>query len=242
VHRRVAVDVVRHDLVAAVEQLHRLEQTLAAVQLHLITEVEGRDIPTTQFCRGTAAWLRSQLLLDPATARQLTDLAVAVRRHPAVDAALCAGTIQARQAAAICEALEALPSGAELAALPATVGGDGMADVADGAAGFSDGAASAGGPGGAAALARCLDDVHPPGEVVAVEVAAAAEAALLKFASDYAPAALRRLGARILDHVAPQVADRLDAVALERAERRAWCERGLTLSRRSVGWCESAGT
>jgi hypothetical protein len=63
-----------------------------------------------------------------------------------------------------------------------------------------------------------------------VEVAAAAEAALLKFASDYAPAALRRLGARILDHVAPQVADRLDAVALERAERRAWCERGLTLS------------
>ena len=59
---------------------------------------------------------------------------------------------------------------------------------------------------------------------------AAAEAALLNFAADFAPAPLRRLGARILDHVAPQVADRLDAIALERQERRAWRERGFTMS------------
>jgi hypothetical protein len=61
-------------------------------------------------------------------------------------------------------------------------------------------------------------------------VAAAAEAALLGFAADFAPGPLRRLGARILDHVAPQVADRLEAAALERAERRAFPQRGLTLS------------
>jgi hypothetical protein len=205
------------DLVTAVEQLHRLEQTLAAAKLHLIAEVDGREIPTTQRCRGTAAWLRSRLLLDAASARQLADLAAVLRRHPAVEAALCAGTIHVRQAAAICEAVDALPSNADLAAV-VLAGSD--ADPWTG-----------GDVGGATAAdidaTACSDEVDP---LVAADVAAAAEAALLEFAGDFAPAPLRQLGARILDHVAPQVAERLDAKALERAERRAWPERGFTLS------------
>ena len=107
------------DLVSAVEELNRLEQTIAAVKLRVITEIDGRHIPTAQLSRGTAAWLRSRLRLDAATARHLVDQAAALRRHPAVDAALCAGTIHLRQADAICASLDALPTAAELAALPA---------------------------------------------------------------------------------------------------------------------------
>jgi hypothetical protein len=79
------------DLVTAVEQVHRLEQTLAAVKLHLIGDVDRRDIASSLQARDTAGWLRWRLRLDPGTARQLVDQAVAMRRHPAVDAALCAG-------------------------------------------------------------------------------------------------------------------------------------------------------
>ncbi len=242
------------DLVAAVEQVHRLEQTIAAVKLHLIAEIDARDVAGDQLFRDTAAWLRSRLLLDPAAARQLVDQAAALRRHKAVDAALRAGDVHLRQAAAITAALDALPTTTELAALPGTsadssvwaidapgrpgtdeghddpvaafsstepVGGGGCAATK---AGGGSAAAEVGGGGGTATDGAVAD------LVAAGDIAAAAEAALLNFAADFAPAPLRRLGARILDHVAPEVADRLDAIALERAERRAWRERGFTLS------------
>jgi hypothetical protein len=106
-----------NELATAVEQVHRLEQTIAAVQLHLIAELDGRDLPTRQNVRGTATWLRSRLLLDGTTARRLVEQAAALGRHPAVDAALGAGAIHLRQAAAITDALDALPSTA-LAADP----------------------------------------------------------------------------------------------------------------------------
>ena len=179
------------DLVTAIEQVQQLEQTVAAVKLHLIAEIDARDIPTAQNVRGTVSWLRLRLLLDPATARRLVDQAAALRRRPAVDAALCAGTIHLRQADAITDALDALPS--------------------------------------TAALARAADG-SVQSNLAAGEVVAAAEAALLDFAAEFPPAPLRRLGARILEHVAPQVADRLEAVALEREERRAWQDRGFSLS------------
>jgi Domain of unknown function (DUF222)/HNH endonuclease len=227
-----------NDLAVAIEQVHRLEQTLAAVKLHLINEIGDRGIPTAQFYRGTAAWLRSRLLLDPATARRLVEQAAEIRRHPAVDAALGAGAIQLRQAAAICETVDALPSTAELAALPAIVGDDAAgsgdnpacppahdpAECSEVAAGSSSGGSGDAG-----------------GGVIAAELAAAAEETLLRFAGEFAPAPLRRLGVRILDHVAPEVADRLDAIALERAERRAWPARGLTLSPPASGLVRISG-
>ena len=206
------------DLVTAVEQVHRLEQTLAAVKLHLIGEVDSRDLASSLRARDTAVWLRWRLRLDPGTARQLVDQSAALRRHPAVDAALHAGTIHLRQAAAICDAVDALPTTAELAtsAGAAALGSASGGDVA------SEGS---GGDADPAAVGGEAEEV-----VSAAELAAAAEAALLDFAADFAPGPLRRLGARILDHVAPDVADRLDAIALEREERRARRQRGLTLS------------
>jgi hypothetical protein len=157
--------------------------------------------------RDTITWLRSRLLLDATAARQLVEQAAALARHPAVDEALCAGTIAVRQAAAITDALDALPDTVEMAAVPAADNGE------------------AGEHGNVVPMGTDADPVRTD-----TDVTAAAEAALLGFAADFAPGPLRRIGARILDHVAPQVADRLEAAALERAERRAWPQRGLILS------------
>ncbi len=56
-----------------------------------------------------------------------------------------------------------------------------------------------------------------------------AEQSLLDHARSFEPARLRRLGDRILQHVAPDVAERLEGEALRKAEQRAWWRRGLTL-------------
>ena len=53
------------DLTVAVQQVHRLEQSIAAAKLHLVAEVQGRDLPGRQNLRDIATWLRSRL---PATA------------------------------------------------------------------------------------------------------------------------------------------------------------------------------
>jgi hypothetical protein len=79
----------------------------------------------------------------------------------------------------------------------------------------------------AAVIADTLDAL-PAG--IDRAVIADAEATLLDMAAEFAPGQLRRLGARILDHVAPQVAEDAERVALERAEERAQRRRGLTLS------------
>jgi hypothetical protein len=228
------------DLGAAVEHVHRLEQTIAAVKLHLIGELDGRDLPTRQSVRDTVTWLRLRLLLDAGTARHLVEQAGTLRRHPAVDAALTAGTIHLRQADAITAALDALPTASELATVPAIAADDPAWAIVVSATGSSSPAGAvvaAEMPGarmpndaemtGAGMLSAEMPEAEMPG---AADVAARAEAALLGFADDFAPSQLRRLGNRILDHVAPELADRLDAIALEREERRAWRERGLTLS------------
>jgi len=78
-----------------------------------------------------------------------------------------------------------------------------------------------------AVIADALDAL--PGEVGAGLIGDA-EARLLQLATEFAPGKLRRLGARILEHVAPEAAEAADAAALERAEARAQRRRGLTLS------------
>jgi hypothetical protein len=61
-------------------------------------------------------------------------------------------------------------------------------------------------------------------------VVADAETALIGFAERFAPGQLRRLGGRIIEHVAPEVAERIEAALLERQEQRARQKRGFTLS------------
>jgi hypothetical protein len=231
------------DLETALQQVHRLQQTVTALLLHLIAEVGGRDLPGVQQVRGLPLWLRLRLVLDPATARRLVDQAAALQRHPAVDAALCAGTIHLRQADAITDALDALPTTEVLAAGSASdpawtddAAGAAERDGQDGLRGGIVKGVETEADGMASGEPMSADDV-----VSAAEVTAAAEEALLGFAAEFAPAPLRRLGTRILDHVAPQVAERLEAKALERAERRAWRQRGLTLSPPTGGMVRLSG-
>jgi hypothetical protein len=71
-----------------------------------------------------------------------------------------------------------------------------------------------------------------------------AEAAMIVHASKCEPVALRRVGTRILDHVAPELADAADAAALDRQDKRARDTRSLHLSRngdgrvRLTGWLD----
>ncbi|WP_067501767.1 HNH endonuclease signature motif containing protein [Actinoplanes sp. TFC3] len=57
-----------------------------------------------------------------------------------------------------------------------------------------------------------------------------AERTLIGMAAGFPAHQLRRLGARILDHVAPELADRADELALQREEERSRARRGLSLS------------
>lgn len=69
-----------------------------------------------------------------------------------------------------------------------------------------------------------------PAEEVPLPVRAAARDALLDLAAEHDALALRRLGQRILEAVAPDLAEAVEAAALERAEERARQRTRLTLS------------
>ena len=66
--------------------------------------------------------------------------------------------------------------------------------------------------------------------VAAPDIAREAEAALLARTREFPAYLLRRLGDRVLAHVAPDIADRADEIALQRQEARARRARTLTLS------------
>lgn len=78
----------------------------------------------------------------------------------------------------------------------------------------------------ATAIANALDDL--PAEV-GDETITAAERRLIGFAGEFEPNRLRKLGGRILQHVAPEIADRIEREQLERAEARAHAKRSFTL-------------
>ena len=79
------------------------------------------------------------------------------------------------------------------------------------------------------------------------EVVDKAESMLLGWAADFDPVILGRFGTRILDHVAPQVADRREADLLAKQDARAYCGRAFTLSPvgaglvRLTGWLDATG-
>lgn len=97
------------DLVTALDEVHRLEQVLAATKLHLIREAETRGLPAAAHCTSTAVWLRQRLHICAPTGHRLAQLARELHQHPAVDAALSAGEVNTEQAQVITTHLGQLP-------------------------------------------------------------------------------------------------------------------------------------
>jgi hypothetical protein len=175
------------DVVGCLQTVHEVQQVLAAVQLHLVREAEGRDVPGGHGATGVAVWLRSQLRLSLRSTKRLVELAKHTDRRPVLDTALSGGVVNAEQAQLIGKVVAELP------------------------------------------------------EQVGAEVIDKAEAALVDYAGQFDPDALRRLGRRILSHVAPEVAEEAEGKALERAEARARAGRGLTLSAAGDGRVRISG-
>jgi hypothetical protein len=86
------------DLVNAIHAVHDAEQMLAAVKLHLIREIDGRNLPIAQEAANTAVWLRGRLHLSIHTARRMVDLARILDQRPVLDAALSTATLNVEQA------------------------------------------------------------------------------------------------------------------------------------------------
>jgi hypothetical protein len=163
------------DLVACLDVVHQAEQALAAVKLHLVRQIEVRDVPRVQHAYSCPGWLRARLRLTAPVAGRVVDAAEAVDARPNLDRALIAGVVNVEQAVVIDECLSGIP---------AEVGG---------------------------------------------EAVDKAEAMLIGWAADFDARGLRMLGARILDHIAPEVAERVEAAALARQEAKAYATRALSI-------------
>jgi len=74
------------------------------------------------------------------------------------------------------------------------------------------------------------------------ETLSAAESTLIKHADQFPPHKLRHLGERILEHVAPEIAEQTEREALDRADARAHTKRSLTLTRPEDGQVRIFGT
>ena len=171
-----------HDLIAALDTAHRIEQRLAATKLALIRELDGRGTATAQGASSTAVWLRERLHLTVPAARRLVDLAGALDTgHPGVRHALADAAITLDQARVITDTVTTVQS---------TAG---------------------------------------------TEAADKAVAVLVDWAGQFDPTLLRRLGTRILDHVAPDLADAAARAAMEAEARRSARDRHVSLSQLSDG-------
>ncbi|MEU7944504.1 DUF222 domain-containing protein [Micromonospora taraxaci] len=178
-----------HDLIAALDATHRLQQRLAAVQLAVVRELDGRGTAIAQGASSTTVWLRHRLRLDVAAARRLVGLAASVDvAPPAVREALAGGAVSVEQARVIADTA-------------ATVTASAGAEVADKAVGV-----------------------------------------LVEWAAQFDPSLLRRMGTRILDHVAPDLADAAAAAALAAEAARATRDRHLTISEQTDGRLRLSGT
>ncbi|GGO32068.1 HNH endonuclease signature motif containing protein [Micromonospora parathelypteridis] len=178
-----------HELIAALDAAHRLEQRLAAVKLALIRELDARGTARAQGASSTAVWLRDRLRLTVPTARRLVDLAAALDiGNPGVRHALASADITLDQARVIADTVT-------------TVHMSAGAEAADKAIGV-----------------------------------------LVDWAGQFDPALLRKLSTRILDHVAPDIADAAAAAALDAEALRAARDRHLTLSEQTGGRLRLSGT
>ncbi|WP_328655206.1 HNH endonuclease [Micromonospora sp. NBC_00330] len=171
-----------HDLIAALDATHRLEQRLAAVKLSLVREVDGRGTATAQGASSTAVWLRDRLRLRVGASRRLVELAATLdAAPPGVRDALAGGGVDVEQVRVIAGTVETVHTAAG-------------AEAADKAVGV-----------------------------------------LVDWAAQFDATLLRRLGTRILDHVAPEVADAAAEAALRADESRAARDRHVTISEQADG-------
>ncbi|MEV4721502.1 DUF222 domain-containing protein [Micromonospora noduli] len=178
-----------HELIAALDAAHRLQQRLAAVTLALIREVDGRGTARTQGASCTAVWLRERLRLTVPDARRLVDLATVLDTgNPGIRQALADGHLSLDQARVITDTA---------ATVQATAG---------------------------------------------TQAADKAVSLLTDWASQFDPTHLRKLGTRILDHVAPDIADAATQAALDAEARRVTRDRHLTLSEQTDGRLRLTGT
>ncbi|MEH1128960.1 HNH endonuclease signature motif containing protein [Micromonospora sp. CPCC 206061] len=179
------------DLVDALRAVHDAQQMLAAVQLHLVREIDGRNLPIAQEASSTAVWLRGRLHVSIHTARRMVELARVLDQRPVLDAALSTAAINVEQAQIVAQTIQDLA-------------GEVSADVID-----------------------------------------LAEKTLLVQHADWEPVILKKIAARILAHVAPEVAEDTDRLAAERDEKRAQRVRGFTLTNngdgryRVTGWLDA---
>ncbi|MGC4810878.1 DUF222 domain-containing protein [Micromonospora sp. DT228] len=171
-----------HDLVAALDATHRLEQRLAAVKLGLVRELDGRGTATAQGASSTAVWLRDRLRLGVGVARRLVELAATLdAAPPGVRDALAGGSVDVEQVRVIATTVENVQASA--------------------------------GP----------------------EAADKAVGVLVDWAAQFDATLLRKLGTRILDHVAPDIADAAAEAALRASESRAARDRHVTISEQPDG-------
>ncbi|WFE99889.1 HNH endonuclease signature motif containing protein [Micromonospora sp. WMMD964] len=178
-----------HDLVAALDAAHRLQQRLAAVTLTLVREIDGRGTARAHGASTTAVWLRERLRMTVPAARRLVDLATALDTgNPGIRHALADGTITQDQARVIADTATTVTAS------------------------------------------------------VGAEVAEKAVGVLVEWAGQFDPTLLRRIGSRILDHVAPDLADAAAAAALAAEDARATRDRNLTLSAQTDGRLRLTGT
>ena len=91
----------------------------------------------------------------------------------------------------------------------------------------------------ATAITCALDDLTPE---VDTATTGQARTTLLGWAGQLEAAQLRKLGTRILAHVAPDIADRHDQAALARDEQRTHRQRGFTLGLPTAGAVRVSGT
>jgi hypothetical protein len=164
---------------------------LAAVKLHLIREIDGRNLPIAQEAANTAVWLRGRLHLSIHTARRMVDLARILDQRPVLDAALSTATLNVEQAHIVAKTIRDLT-------------GETSPDVVD-------------------LTEKTLVEQYP----------------------DWEPVIFRKIAARILAHIAPDIAEDANRRAAERDEKRAQQTRAFTLTNnddgryRITGWLDA---
>ncbi len=98
------------ELLASLDATQLLAQRLAAIQLGLVRELDGRGLAVAQGASSTAVWLRERLRLSGRSARQLVQLAATIdAAPPAVRDALLSGAITVEQGRVVAETIAALP-------------------------------------------------------------------------------------------------------------------------------------
>ncbi|AGL18840.1 HNH endonuclease signature motif containing protein [Actinoplanes sp. N902-109] len=89
------------------------------------------------------------------------------------------------------------------------------------------------------AVPQTLDEAGLPADARLQQLA---ETTMIDMAGEFSPFYLRKIGDRILAHVAPEIAERVEEAALQRQEARAHARRSLTLSAAAGGLVRLTGT